>query len=256
VPSPELYTVNDVLEELSTIVDGTREIDATLRPNYVFRLDQVMQRMIIDAYQWAFRAEDTLTLTANTRDYDLAGDFRALIEPSMIFTGSTSGTLSYIEHQEWDARQFDRSTGPSKPSCFTLIGKDTSGYAQVRFYKTPDAAYTLRYRYFAHPRSFRRDTSGNLPLDRRFPGWAIAPLVSGAAYMGFPDRLTPQEMATHRSTYEEGLRRLGAENQAVIGNVYQRQPFTAASGGRRRLWDGSGTTGNPWASGVTGPPWA
>lgn len=252
-------TVGTLLNRLSWIIDGQNSADTTLRPNYLWALQQALRELAHDTDFWAFRTQGTLTLTNGTADYVLADDYRSLIDPSMVFTGSWQGTIWSLPHQTYDGMEMARATARGKPRHFILLGRQkttsgalTAGNALVRFHPTPDAAYTLRYRYFAYPDSFLSDSDGTTTVDPRFPVDYVQAIVSGAV-LHFPDALAPQEMQAHARNFEMGKRQLRLDNRAVVGNSYPRDRHRSRRGGRVQLWDGSGTFGSAWNSGLSGP---
>lgn len=252
-------TVGTLLQRLSWIIDGQNTADVTLRPNYLWALQQALRELAHDTDYWSFRAQATITCVAGTQDYALADDFRAFIDPSMIFTGSWQGTIRALPMQTYDQFEMARATAQGKPRHFMLLGRQqstsgalTAGNAVTRFHPTPDAAYTLRYRYFAYPSSFLSDTDGTTVVDPRFPVDYVQAIVSGAV-LHFPDALVSQEMQGHARNFEMAKRQLRLDNRAVIGHTYPREPWGGYRAGRVQLWDATGTFGSAWNGGLSGP---
>lgn len=102
-------------------------------------------------------AEDTATLVADTRDYTLAGDLRAMNEDSLyLFGGDLPAEGQKLDYIEYDLFRRNKvaTSETGVPSCVTRL---PSG--EARLIPTPDDSYTFEYEYWREPVPLSGDTS-------------------------------------------------------------------------------------------------
>lgn len=113
------------------------------------------------AYRWSFmRPVTTLATVASTADYELPVYFGGMDGP---FTYSTNQLYQAIkvcgEGQIRELRASNSTTGV--PMLAAIRPKSSTGAAsqrmEVMFWPTPDAVYTLSYRYLAAPEAIAAD---------------------------------------------------------------------------------------------------
>lgn len=227
----ETFTVGELLERLAWIVEGRNSADTTLRPNYLQALQHSMMELVLDVDLPAFRKDGTITTAASTEDYNLDDDFKRIIEPSVKFTTDPKDTICYKSHQEWDRFEYDRLTN-GKPRYFTISECDSSdGIWHIRFRPIPDAAYTIKYRFFQWPAMFDDDTDGTTVVDRRFPARYKRAIVAGAVVTGFPERMTGTVLSAQNAIFEKAKMQIRKHGSPVVGNVHQRERFSTAPRG-------------------------
>ena len=100
---------------------------------------------------WKFMVKDgTLSLGAGTQTYSLSTITGSLPLYGSMIAGtlkfSTGARLTYKTWEQWEAEDIDLGTEQGQPNLWT----EDSDRA-IRFYKIPDATYSLRFRYRRSP---------------------------------------------------------------------------------------------------------
>lgn len=149
----------------------------------------------IPPYEWSFLRK-TGTLTCNTTtgyDIDAPSDFRGnLLDGSMRYAaGSGNRRLSKVDETELEAvRAMDNLTGKPEYFCVRPKAYDATAEQAWEFlvYPTPDAEYTLTYRYIFVPATL---TSVNLyPVGGEQYGECLLASILAAAEYKMDDDVT------------------------------------------------------------------
>ncbi len=104
-------------------------------------------------HRWSFlRPQTTLTMVADTSEYDLPSDFAGLESRISFASGQTVLYEPIQQVSEFQVRQrLSEYTGSGRPYLFAIRPKTVSYSTGTRwealFYPTPDSAYSLEYRY-------------------------------------------------------------------------------------------------------------
>jgi hypothetical protein len=148
---------------------------------------------------WALK-ETTLSLTASTRAYALAAD---VMEPFEYFdiTNDRWVPLSWISVTDhWDPDEDDGGD----PERISITGRDaTTGYWVVDAYPTPQAATTVRYRYYAQWTDLTSLSDG-VDLNPVLPEWIQPALRAGISEMYFR-QYRDLESAKHQKEIKEEI---------------------------------------------------
>lgn len=134
--------------------DETKRIDRIIQAGVrQFYYPPAMEGVEL-GYQWSFmRPTTTLATVDGTRAYDLPDNFSALVgelhyETDVFYTAVTH--VSQAKMQEL----IEYSDDEDKPRHYTTRYKTSTGATgqrhEIVFWPTPDAAYTLTYRYEAY----------------------------------------------------------------------------------------------------------
>lgn len=79
--------------------------------------------------------------------FSLASDAESLLDEQVFIATNASGVLQRVNRASAE-RAWIHPAGAGRPSWFTLMGRDSSGYLTVRVGPlVPDSAYTIRYGY-------------------------------------------------------------------------------------------------------------
>jgi hypothetical protein len=217
-------------------------------PEIRWAIQHTISEMVNTANPGSFRVDGTLTTANGTSTYDLADDFSQMIDSSVKLSVSDFRTLRLIPEFQYNDWQLDRDQRSGTPEAYFVRAKSSSNGAwSIRLWPTPTSVLTVAYRYRAIPAKMYDSVSGDgAILDKRFQPELFAAVRSGAI-LRFPNYLSDADKLTHREQYEAGLEQMKGKAIPVVGQAYQRQPYT----GVRRRGGGIAWSGNP-LSGASG----
>lgn len=213
----EVLTVSDLVKRVHFAIANTSTVDSALTDEIKAALHWTMRRMVAHVDHPAFRMEEDLTLVASTQDYDLALDFQRIIDPGVRLNQTPFWTLTALDLQDFDrvdGTRWNQTT--SRPTHYSILGRDPStGLYQIRFFPTPDAAYPIKYRYFAYTKPIIKAGDTEL-IDRRFPRDSVDGLVYGAS-LHFPDYLSSDKNALYSRLYAESVEAMATKAEPHAG---------------------------------------
>lgn len=106
-------------------------------------------------YSWSFlRQRSTVTTASGTATYTLASNFEGLLEGFSYSSGAGRRRVSRVSEEELLALQGKNSQSGAPEYCALRAVQPEEGDSmlwEVVFYPTPDAVYTLAYRYSVCP---------------------------------------------------------------------------------------------------------
>lgn len=120
------------------------------------------KRQVEDAWDWsAIRSTFDITTTNGTSTYSLT-DFDVRSKVLSVHNETLNQVLNYqsLERIRQFNLQNDNATGPS--NSYTLDGVDSNGDLQIRFYMTPDSAYSMSVYGVKRTSELSNDTDSTL----------------------------------------------------------------------------------------------
>ena len=239
MPTPYIDLCNQVLRRLNEVeiapadFAGVRGVQALVKDAVKSAVAKINQA----EFEWPFNAaEHTDTLAAGQEEYVFPADLKSVDYNSFQIQkddslGAEFKALRYLDRDEWYQRHRDAdydsgAAGRGIPDyVFPAHG---AGYGVS---PTPDAAYTIKFRYFLN---FSNLTAANDLT--RIPSAFDSVLVDGALYHMYMFKDNPESAGVAFQAFERGLKDL----QSIYINNYEyiRDHRVNFGGGRRHgLYD-------------------
>lgn len=238
MPTPFLDLCNQVLRRLNEVeiapadFAGVRGVQALVKDAVRSSVAKVNQA----EFEWPFNAaEHTDTLSPGQEEYAFPADLKVVDWNSFQIQKDDSldvgfKALRYLHRDEWYQRHRDEdyeagASGRGVPDF--VFPSHGSGYGVS---PVPDAAYTLKFRYFLN---FTRLSSAS--DETRIPSSFDSLIVDGALYHMYMFKDNPESAGVAFQAFERGLKDL----QSIYINEYQhvRDRRVNFGGGQRRSFD-------------------
>jgi len=239
MPTPYIDLCNQVLRRLNEVeiapadFAGVRGVQALVKDAVKSAVAKINQA----EFEWPFNAaEHTDTLAAGQEEYPFPLDLKIVDFNSFQIQkddslGADFKGLRYLDRDEWydRHRDDDYSSGAAGRGIPDYVfPSHGAGYGVS---PTPDAAYTIKFRYFLN---FSNLTAANDLT--RIPSSFDTVLVDGALYHMYMFKDNPESAGVAFQAFERGLKDL----QSIYINKYEyiRDHRVNFGGGRRRgLYD-------------------
>ena len=239
MPTPYIDLCNQVLRRLNEVeiapadFAGVRGVQALVKDAVKSSVAKINQA----EFEWPFNAaEHTTTLSAGQEEYVFPSDLKTVDYNSFQIQkddslGADFKALRFLDRDEWYQRHRDAdyasgAAGRGIPDyVFPAHG---SGFGVS---PTPDAAYTLKFRYFLNFSAL-----SGAHDETRIPSSFDTLLVDGALYHMYMFKDNPESAGVAFQSFERGLKDL----QSIYINDYEyiRDHRVNFGGGRRRgLYD-------------------
>lgn len=227
----ESRTVTYLVSRVNYHLANTATASAAMTSEIKSALGWALRDVVFRSTHPAFRTEASVSASSGTSDYDLASDFAQLIDPGVRHNADAKETLELISMQDYDqvdgSKMFESN---ARPAYYTLIGRNAStGHQQIRLIPTPDASYTIKYRYMAIPDDINATTGDSTELDERFPREHVEAIVLGAVTR-FPQYLENDHMGVFLRMYDEAVRKLRSDAKQILGQQWQSKRHRMAGG--------------------------
>lgn len=230
----ESITVGDLVSRVHFHIAGTATAGSTLATEIKWALDFAMKQLVRQIDHPAFimtgSTAGTVTTENGTSDYALSDSFSRMVEPGVKQNAAPQETLIQIDQQRYDEVEGDRIwSSRDKPRYYMLMGRSTStGTQTIRLIPTPDAAYTLKYTYFALPTSIKSASDGT-QLDYRFPREFVDGLVLAAA-LHLPQYLTRDQNANMVIQLQDAKRDMRRLSKPYTPAAFQTRRYQLSGG--------------------------
>lgn len=172
------------------------------------------------------RKNTTISVLANTRNYDLPTDFFQIIEA--YFPPATAGNvnptvdrLQYIGEDPDAVNRAENATTAARPTGYNLIAGSSNPKA-IRFNVPPDTAYTLYYTYLL--RTFFADNTTSVNLSLTIPEDFQIPLIYGLRAQILFDRFGQRDSRfnAEMARYDKAIESVKEHPDAARRNFVQR----------------------------------
>ncbi len=246
----QTVTIGTIANSIAFHLTNSTSADTALQGQIQDALGRVLQMMVLESRMPAFRREATLALASGTQDYDLPDDFEGMVEPGMYYDASPREPLYYYEEQERVRLNLtERLSSNGKPYEYTIRNRDyADGLWQVRFMRTPDAIYTVRYTYFSSPIVVDNTTTTGTDLDWRFPRAFVQGLIFGSC-LEFPQYLGADQTNVYQSKFLEAIRGMKKNQKPIVGISNQQRPYQLpahhGNNGNHNSWKSDIYSGSP-----------
>lgn len=128
---------------------------------------KVIPEVLIDLGNvWWTRGAGSVTTVAGSRDYNLPVDFlraRIIGTPANYTTSVPEDGLQYVGENEELTLSLEQATGQGAPTRYRIV-IGANGRRQIRFYPTPDAAYTFPFSYTKYLRVQNQEEDQDLAV--------------------------------------------------------------------------------------------
>jgi len=132
---------------VTAVEDYTENYETTFIANIPTFIRQAEQRIINAVQHPQFKKNATASLTANNRYLSTPTDFLAPFELAIIGTNGAYNPL-LLKDVSWIREAFPDPTTTGIAAYYAIFDQTT-----LILSKTPDAAYTVEFHYFAYPQS-------------------------------------------------------------------------------------------------------
>ena len=235
----ESRTLGDLVSRVSFILTNSATAPTALATEIKWALNWAMRELFATHDFPSFKVETTLSTANGTADYALPDDFVKIIEPGLYFDASPRETLHYYEEQDRvELGLMELYSTARKPEWWTIRGRSTTtGAFQLRLLPTPDATYSIRYTYYAHPALLAGQADGT-EIDRRYPREMDEALVTLAALNPqFTAYLLADQQQTLFLKYQKFIQDVPRRSRPVVGIAHYLKAYRSHGGqGHEYFW--------------------